>query len=222
MRTPGNDVLLAIGYLYAESIINNYADVSEASQVDPNTVKVGLKNFNDIDWSMHNRQGLTSSSCGVCGKLSLDNYLPSNQEIKTEKFDLKKDILYSLPKKLMIDQSLFIETGGVHAAALFDIDGSLIAFKEDVGRHNALDKLLGYCLSQGMGCLDAKILLLSGRSSFELLQKASRLGVEIVCSIGAPSSNAIKIAEQNNITLIGFLKATGFNIYTHHEKVNIS
>jgi FdhD protein len=219
MRTPGEDGLLAIGYLFAENIIESSNDLTLINQINADTVRIGLSNFKRVDWALHSRQGLTSSSCGVCGKLSLDNYKVCTHLVDENKITLEKNVLCTLPKKLRVDQSLFIETGGIHAAALFSKDGNLLSFKEDVGRHNAMDKLIGHCISNHCRDIEEKILLLSGRSSFELLQKAARLGVKLVCSIGAPSTSAIEIADVNGIILIGFLKENSFNIYTHHEKV---
>ncbi len=210
MRTPIEDDLLTIGFLYSESIIQSYDDIANIIEGE-DSITIRLYNYSQLDWEEHNRQGIVSSSCGVCGKLDLSNHSVENED-KRKQMKLNQDILYQLSNKLKNSQGLFNMTGGIHAAALFDKEGQLITKHEDVGRHNAMDKLVGFCIKNDIKG-DSHILLLSGRASYELLQKASRLGVGNVVSIGAPSSYAIEIAKENNINLVGFLKNDGFNIY---------
>lgn len=220
MRTPGSDALLATGFLFTEGIISSRDSISNASilNFDPNKINVQLTAGTTPHLQQTERNFYTTSSCGVCGKASID-------AIKTVSFfgnisldkEIKKDVLCSLPDKLKQQQVTFKSTGGLHAAALFTIDGNFISLQEDVGRHNALDKLIGEALSNNMLPLTTNILLLSGRASFELIQKATMAGVKIVAAIGAPSSLAVELAEEAGITLVGFLKANSLNVYTHSD-----
>ncbi len=233
MRTPGNDFELALGFLFTEGIISNLNDVSEIRYcTDVNTienqeniVRVELKEHVPFDFKNSERNFYTTSSCGVCGKASIDA-VKTVCRIETKAGNLKvnKEIIYRLPDLLRKHQNVFEHTGGLHACALFDSDGNLFMSREDVGRHNALDKLIGACLAIKQDQDEIfpfynYILLLSGRASFELLQKATMAGIKIVAAIGAPSSLAVETAKEFDITLIGFLRGESFNIYAGEERI---
>lgn len=226
MRTPtGNDDEIALGFLYTEGIIQNPKDVltikylaNEEGRL--NSILVELVARVNFQTEKLQRHFYTTSSCGVCGKTSLD--LATQQScfnLRPDEPKISANMLWQLPQKLRETQSVFNHTGSIHAAALFDINGNLIAQREDVGRHNALDKLIGFALKSMQLPLQNSILLLSGRISFELVQKAMMAGIPIIAAIGAPSSLAIELAENNNITLIGFLKEGRGNIYSFSERV---
>lgn len=224
MRTPGNDKNLALGFLFAEGIINSYDWVKEVSCPKQNTIVVKLKEDILPNLQHSDRNFYTTSSCGVCGKASLNDIrtVDQNVHLKNSSFKLTCDVLYSLPKQLKNRQSCFTATGGIHAAGLFNDNGTIMFVHEDVGRHNALDKLIGNALQQQLLPLDHYVLLLSGRSSFELVQKAITAGISIVAAIGAPSSLAVALAEEFNITLVGFLKENRCNVYTHPHRILVN
>ena len=229
MRTPtGNDFELALGFLLTEGIIKNYRDVISvrytASELDEtaqlNVVQVDLQPSVKFDANKLQRHFYTSSSCGICGKTSLDMVQTvANFWINKDIPLVKSEILMELPEKLRQSQAVFEATGAIHAAALFDTEGSLWTLREDVGRHNALDKLLGWAMQQQLLPLSNSIVLVSGRSSFELVQKAMMAGVPILAAVGAPSSLAVQLADENNMTLIGFLKNHRFNVYAGFERI---
>jgi len=228
MRTPGADFELAAGFLYGEGIVSSPEDIKKISYcVDPdvdaeqqyNIVNVELRAGRKYDPRPLERHFYTTSACGVCGKASLEQLelrgcpvIPPGPEIAAEK-------IYSLPEKLREAQGLFEATGGLHAAALFDAEGDLLALREDVGRHNATDKLVGWALLEGRLPLGDHAVMVSGRSSFEILQKCLTAGVPIVCAISAPSSLAVDVARRFNITLVGFLRGNRFNVYSAPERV---
>ncbi len=220
MRTPGDDVALAIGYLFTEGMITDIGQVHSWSTPDEQTVLIELLESLQADTSNQSRHSYTSSSCGVCGKTAIDM-------IRTEPAFFSKllhprvaaECLGTLPEKLFAAQSLFTRTGGNHAAAFFDLSGELILAAEDVGRHNALDKLIGKALQRQMIPVTDHILLLSGRISFELVQKAAMAGIGFIAAIGAPSSAAIGLAKEHGITLIGFLRKNSFNVYCGKVRV---
>ena len=227
MRTPGADFELAAGFLYGEGIVSSPEDIKKISYcVDAdveaeqryNIVNVELRGH-DHDLRPLERHFYTTSACGVCGKESLEQLelrgcpaIPPGPEVAPE-------IIYSLPEKLREAQGLFEATGGLHAAALFDAGGDLVALREDVGRHNATDKLVGWALLEGRLPLSGHIVMVSGRSSFEIMQKCLVAGVPVVCAISAPSSLAVDVARQFNITLVGFLRGNRFNVYSAPERV---
>lgn len=219
MRTPGDDVALALGFLFTEGLIQSKNDIRNAVSIEPNTVSIVTTDTGFTAQKME-RSFYSTSSCGVCGKTSIDQiaakskYLNFNRSVKVQ-----DEILLTLQEELLKVQSAFEMTGGLHACALFNSDGNCLQHFEDVGRHNALDKLIGHALMDDLLPLDQYILLLSGRASFELIQKASMAGIQIVVAVGAPSSLAISLAATNNITLVGFLKKTGFNIYTCADRI---
>jgi FdhD protein len=228
MRTPGNDFELAAGFLHGEGVIESRDDIARISYcVDPdidtaqqyNIVNVTLRHGAAPDLSPLERHFFTSSACGVCGKASLDALHPRGAGTIPPGPGVPVEIIYGLPDKLRQAQGLFEETGGLHAAALFNRHGQLLALREDVGRHNALDKLVGWALMQDLLPLSRNVLLVSGRSSFEILQKSQAAGIPIVCAISAPSSLAVDLAREFGMTLVGFLRNERFNVYTAPERI---
>ena len=225
MRTPGNDDELAVGFLFTEGIITEKSQVKAIGNdvFDENKVIVTLADGFLPQINSLERNFYTTSSCGVCGKASIDAIKTvSAYQNDVKALTVNKQVIFSLKDKLNVQQSIFESTGGLHASALFDLNGNFIALREDVGRHNALDKLIGNALLSDLLPLADKILLLSGRASFELIQKAGMAGIKVVAAIGAPSSLAVKLAEESNITLIGFLKNDKFNIYSGFERISAS
>lgn len=228
MRTPGHDEDLATGFLFTENLIPSFYLIESIQRIDPgfkksqrdNIIQVNLKHGYQPDIALLSRHFYTTSSCGVCGKTSIE-LVQSLVEtrIAPPPVHVNASVIASLPRKLEEAQKEFASTGAIHAAALFDLTGDLIALREDVGRHNALDKLIGYSLREGILPMDQHILLLSGRASFELLQKASMAGIQVVAAVGAPSSLAIQLAEDAGITLLGFVKEERMNIYTHPKRI---
>lgn len=225
MRTPGDDEALATGFLAGEAIVGNPADirhVEHSGSPSPdkglrNVLRVELEDWVRVDLEKLKRHFYTSSSCGVCGKASLAAIAHEAPPRERSGFTVSAAKLRQLPAALRERQCEFTRTGGLHAAASFDAKGRILRLHEDVGRHNALDKLVGSGFREGglSGCG----ILLSGRASFELIQKAAMAGVGLVAAIGAPSSLAIELAEQEGITLVGFLKSSGFNLYCHEQRV---
>ena len=219
MRTPGNDDELAVGYLFNEGIIIDPASSIQSIEhirMDSNKIEVVLTENISPNLKGADRRSFVSSSCGVCGKTEID-YIESPFNAAGKPMTISKDILLGLQDTLREKQSVFEETGGIHAAALFTPNGNLILVREDVGRHNALDKVIGNALLSGLCPLEQTILLLSGRASYELIQKASMAGIRIIASVGAPSSLAVSLAREMKITLIGFLRDRRFNIYTEFD-----
>lgn len=228
MRTPGADFELASGFLFAEGVVSSKEQIRRLSYcTDPafdadqqfNIVNVDLDPSTEIDLTPLERHFYTSSACGVCGKANLEALqirgcptVPAGPQVSAE-------VIYALPDRLREAQGIFDSTGGLHAAGLFDPDGQLIAVREDVGRHNALDKLIGWAFLQGMLPLHDRILMVSGRSSFEIMQKALIAAVPIVCAVSAPSSLAVALAQEFGITLIGFLRGERFNVYSAESRI---
>ena len=227
MRTPGHDYELAAGFLYNEGIIQNKLDIlqmtycvgNERELQEYNMLNVNLRRDQLPDLPQLDRHFFTTSACGVCGKTVLDELAKRDLPPLTPGPHISPALLANLPDRLREAQTIFESTGGLHAAALFDSDGRLIEVREDVGRHNALDKLIGWGLLQKQLPFHDKILLVSGRASYELLQKCRVAGVSIFCAVSAPSSLAVELAEQFGITLIGFLRGARFNIYTNVERI---
>lgn len=223
MRTPGNDSELALGFLHGEGIIDSPRDVIAVGPCGPtgNVVRVTVRADLDFDPERLARNFYTTSSCGVCGKASIDAVTASagRRDVGAREFSVRESVLRSLPDKLRASQAEFAETGGVHAVGLFTADGDFVASREDVGRHNAMDKLVGSALREGSLPWGERVVLLSGRASFELLQKAMMAGAPIVAAIGAPSSLAVELAETCGITLVAFVRAGGCNVYTHAARV---
>jgi len=218
---------LATGFLFTEGIIKNVADIhsiKHCNGLHENVVKVELKEEVTVDISKLERNFYTTSSCGVCGKSSIEavRTVCQLQHTTNDNLQFTSDIIYTLPAVLRSRQDIFENTGGLHGCALFDVSGNLILTREDVGRHNAVDKLIGAALSQLFFPLDNYLLLLSGRASFELIQKAWMAGIKIVAAVGAPSSLAVQMAEEVGMTLIGFLRNNVFNIYSGEQRIIIS
>ncbi|MDX6380732.1 MAG: FdhD protein [Rubrobacteraceae bacterium] len=230
MRTPGADFELATGFLYGEGVVSSPEDILKISYcVDSdldteqqyNIVNVELRGGRDYDLRSLDRHFYTTSACGVCGKASLEQLELRGCPVIPPGPEVNPETIYSLPEKLREAQGLFEATGGLHAAALFDKEGNLLALREDVGRHNATDKLVGWALLEGRLPLSDHIVMVSGRSSFEILQKCLVAGVPIVCAISAPSSLAVDVARQFGMTLVGFLRGNRFNVYSGHERIHI-
>lgn len=227
MRTPGNDFELALGFLFTEGIIKNKEAISsiqyctelQTKENNFNVVRVELNDCIDFDLSKLQRNFYTTSSCGVCGKASIDAVYQQCDKTTKPQFTLATSLLLSLPDALKNLQQVFAYTGGLHACALFNKTGELLISREDVGRHNALDKLIGACLGSNQNVFTESILLLSGRASFELIQKAAMAGIPVVASVGAPSSLALDLAKENDITLLGFLREQRFNVYCGEQRI---
>lgn len=229
MRTPGADFELAAGFLYNEGVINSREDIQRISYCVDESVD-GEQRYNIVNVEL--RQGLipdlqslerhfyTNSACGVCGKASLETLRLRKYPDIFSNLTVAPEVIYSLPDQLRAAQGLFTATGGLHAAAVFDTQGQLLKLQEDVGRHNALDKLIGTALLSEELPLNNHILMVSGRSSFEILQKSTAAGIPIVCSVSAPSSLAVSVAQEFGITLIGFLRGQRFNIYSGLERIS--
>jgi FdhD protein len=227
MRTPGNDAELATGFLFTEGIIKGQQDIAAAGHVfiacsedKQNTIQVELCEGVTPSLYQADRNFYTTSSCGVCGKGSISaikTVSPYSQ--KGPCFTAEAEVLFGLPEVLRYYQTAFASTGGIHAAALFNKKGELLTIREDVGRHNALDKLVGAAMREDKLPLYNTILLLSGRASFELIQKAAMAGICTIAAVGAPSSLAVELAEEFNITLAGFLRGRRFNIYSGPNRI---
>jgi FdhD protein len=213
MRTPGDDEDLALGFLFTEGLLTSYQQVKAVKYQGENIVKIYLQEGVKVELQGVERNFYTTSSCGVCGKASIEAITTKTQYKIENKAELKDEVLFSLKAKLGEQQSLFSATGGIHAAALFSERGQLLLMHEDVGRHNALDKLIGEAFRSRKLPLQKSILLLSGRASFELIQKATMAGIGTIVSVGAPSSLAVELARENEQTLIGFLKESTYNRY---------
>ncbi len=227
MRTPGHDEELALGFLFTEGIISDKKQVKSIGsapvrwrEARENVIVVELAEGLEMNFKKLERHFYTTSSCGVCGKASIDAVrvqgrfeLPENQPV------FKAGILHGLPEKLLRNQSVFDCTGGLHGAALFNTSGELILSREDVGRHNALDKLIGAAFQKNELPLSDYLVLVSGRAGFELVQKSVVAGIPVMAAVGAPSSLAVELAGEAGMTLIGFLRNGQFNIYTHPERV---
>jgi FdhD protein len=223
MRTPGDDIELALGFLYSEAIISGMEDVAAAASVgneDNNTVRITLNPDVEVDLQRLERHFYTTSSCGVCGKASLDALHVTGQQpftSLTPQFSSK--MIVGMPERLRAQQALFSDSGGLHAAAVFNTDGKIIESREDVGRHNAVDKDIGALLRGGQLPGRQFGILVSGRASFELLQKTLVARIPLLAAIGAPSSMAVQLASEFGMTLIGFLRDNNYNVYSAVQRV---
>lgn len=238
MRTPGDDGELAAGFLFSEGIITspdqikqirhcglkigaNKGTLDRASALNSNTIRLDLNDGIDLDLKRLERNFYTTSSCGVCGKASIEALATGVKRIESE-LTIDDDVVHSLPQKLREAQSVFETTGGLHASALFNADGTLDIVREDVGRHNALDKVIGTKFMTNETPLSDKMLLVSGRASFELVQKALIAGIPVLAAVGAPSSLAVELANEFGMTLIGFVRDERFNIYCGGQRVGLT
>ena len=231
MRTPGDDEDLVRGFLFNEKIIEkiDYIEKIELAgkpteQYDiKNKIIVTINNSDNIDVDKIKRNFLTNSSCGVCGKSSLDALeIIKKDKILKSNPKISKEVLMSSPKKLRQNQSEFSKTGGIHASGLFTAQGDIVAIKEDVGRHNALDKLIGYALKENLLDNTSQFLACSGRLNFDLVQKALMANIGILIGVGAPTSLAIDLANKFDMTLVGFVKEDSFNIYSNKDRIIIN
>ena len=226
MRTPGDDLDLTTGFLFTEGIITSCNDILSINQYNADKSE-GLKIELSTDVTLENtyqleRNFFANSSCGVCGKTSTEAIIKTRKlAVSASELMVKSEILCTLGRTLRNHQELFDITGGIHGCGIFDTEGTLVLFREDVGRHNALDKLIGAALGRDMLPLSNYVLLLSGRASFELIQKAWMAGIQVIAAVGAPSSLAVRMAQEKGITLIGFLKEKSFNIYSGENRVAI-
>ena len=230
MRTPGNDEDLITGFLLYERIIENINQIEKIEKKGDkvgdyninNTVEATISNTNNLDIGKIKRNFITNSSCGVCGKTSLD----AIEVIKDEKLDLSfpkinKEVILKAPELLINQQSEFSRTGGIHASGLINHDGEIIAAREDVGRHNALDKLIGFATKEKLIDNHSQFIACSGRLNFELIQKGLMANIGVMIGVGAPTSLAIDLAKRFNMTLVGFVKKNSFNIYTNKNRINL-
>lgn len=246
MRTPGQDGELAAGFLFTEGIIPGKPailsieheqrqeqrqeqrmapeqNIAPDNLIPDNIIRISLDEHIPLDLTRLQRHFYTSSSCGVCGKSSIDALRTVCPATRQEKdWQISAGLIYSLPELLRHKQEIFEQTGGLHASALFDLNGHLLQIREDIGRHNALDKLIGHALSNDLLPLHEHILLLSGRACFELIQKAAMAGIRLIAAVGPPSSMAVQLAEEYGITLVGFLRDRRFNIYAGAHRISLS
>lgn len=224
MRTPGNDFELAAGFLFTEGMIDGHDDLRRVSYCEDlpaeeqhyNVVTVRLASA--FDPELFRRNFFANSSCGICGKASLEQVEVRCSVVSAGPI-LKGETIAALPTSMRDAQKVFDRTGGLHAAGLFAPDGTLLALREDVGRHNAVDKVIGEAVLAGNLPLAERVLQVSGRLSFEIVQKAARAGIPVVCAVSAPSSLAVETAEHLGITLVGFVRDGRFNVYTHPDRV---
>jgi FdhD protein len=226
MRTPGHDFELAAGFLFTEGLMPGRAAFSQirycndvGTEQHLNVVTVDMREH--FDATRMQRNFFASSSCGVCGKASIDQLAVACEHVAVGPV-VSRSVITSLPDRLRAEQRVFESTGGLHATGLFRPDGELVVAREDVGRHNAMDKLIGNRLLAGESPLSSSIALVSGRASFELVQKAAVAGIPILCAVSAPSTLAVETARRLGVTLIGFLRGERFNIYTSPERVDLT
>jgi FdhD protein len=229
MRTPGNDIDLVHGFLLTEGVISSREDISVVRYCD-GVDEQGRNTYNVLDVALAagvtppaagvERNFYTTSSCGLCGKASLDAVrLNSRHPPAGDRVDVSTATLIGLPAKLREAQRVFDSTGGLHAAGLFTADGELLVVREDVGRHNAVDKVIGWAVQSGRVPLSGCVLMVSGRASFELVQKAVMAGIPVLAAVSAPSSLAVELAAESGVTVIGFLRGTSMNVYSVSERV---
>ena len=228
MRTPGFDAELAVGFLHSESIVGSADDIASVETCGPaapdsgshNVIRVELGPGVSVDLGRLQRHFYTTSSCGVCGKTSLDALrITGFEPLQSVVAEFKTAMLTTMPEKLRAAQVTFDETGGLHAAAVFDVNGDILSLMEDVGRHNAVDKVIGSLLLQGRLPARKCGIIVSGRASFELMQKTLVAGIPLLAAVSAPSSLAVQLARDFNMTLIGFLRGQAFNIYSGETRI---
>jgi FdhD protein len=226
MRTPGHDRELAAGFLFTEGLIQSRAQILKLDHAEPqdgtnrqNVIAADLAPEAAPDFAKMKRHFFAASSCGICGKASIDSIRSRLLAAPNPDFRLDAEVLVQMPDALRSAQDVFQRTGGLHAAALFDARGKLLVLREDIGRHNAVDKVIGWALLEGRVPLSDSVLLASGRGGFEIVQKAIVAGVPVVASVSAPSSLAVQLARELRLTLIGFLRGRRFVIYAGEERV---
>ena len=227
MRTPGHDKELAIGFLLAEGVITNSSDVLEIAycqqgeaSLHKNILNVFLSPEVEINLDRLKRNVYASSSCGLCGKASIESLQNIFEPLNKIETVISIDKILTLAQKLRAKQSTFDKTGGLHAAGMFDRNGELLVLREDIGRHNAVDKILGHLFLKNRMPLEDCVLMVSGRASFEIIQKSLAGRVGIICAVSAPSSLAVDMAKESGQTLIGFLRERKFNVYSHKERIS--
>ncbi len=227
MRTPGHDEELAIGFLLAEGVITNSSDVLEIAycqqgeaSMHKNILNVFLSPEVEINLDRLKRNVYASSSCGLCGKASIESLQNIFEPLNKIETVISVDKILTLSQKLRAKQSTFDKTGGLHAAGIFDRNGELLVLREDIGRHNAVDKILGHLFLKNRMPLEDCVLMVSGRASFEIIQKSLAGRVGIICAVSAPSSLAVDMAKESGQTLIGFLRERKFNVYSHKERIS--
>lgn len=225
MRTPGHDDELAAGFLLTEGLLKKRADILKISlhplNKSKNVINVFLSPDVAVNLEQLTRHVFASSSCGLCGKATIESVHQHFPKIKNKVSVSAKTIL-GLPDKLRGAQETFDRTGGLHAAALFELDGNLLVLREDVGRHNAVDKVLGHSFLKNIFPLERHILMVSGRASFEILQKALAARIPIICAVSAPSSLAVEFARESGQTLVGFLREERMNVYSHPKRIKFA
>jgi FdhD protein len=226
MRTPGHDEDLAAGFLFAEGVVKHADELFEISVCPSHSEGRGnvadvLLSGVDVDWNSLTRHVFASSSCGVCGKATVEAVFQNFPRVKSS-WAIPFHLVENMPEKLRAAQSAFEKTGGLHASGLFDLAGNLLVLREDVGRHNALDKVLGFALREYLLPLNRCMLMVSGRVSFELMQKALAAGIPFVAAVSAPSSLAVQFAEESGQTLVGFLRGDRMNVYAGAQRISHS
>jgi FdhD protein len=228
MRTPGSDLDLATGFLFTEGIINDVAQIlsmaaesaEDSSGNSGDRVTIRLKPEVALDPARLRRNFYTTSSCGVCGKLTMGAIeVRPPRSVRQSGPQFNADLIYSLPDRLRQTQHVFDRTGGLHAAALFSPEGTLLGVREDIGRHNAVDKLIGFALRDGTVPLGDALILVSGRAGFELVQKSAMAAIPVLAAVGAPSSLAVGLAKRFGMTLLGFLRGQRFNVYSESWRI---
>ena len=220
MRTPGNDELLAIGFLFSEQIILSIDDIYKLGLLNPNVIMVELKTDKFYKKGSVDRNFYSNSACGICGKTSLEslnNLRYSDLSLVTN--SIRQNVILGLSDALRSKQILFEKTGGLHSAGLFTTEGEFITQMEDIGRHNALDKIVGYILQEGLDNKEKYMIMLSGRIGYELIHKTLRIGISIIAAVGSPSSLSIEMADKHSLSVIGFLRKGQFNVYTHQYRI---
>ncbi len=222
MRTPGHDLDLAAGFLFTEGIVEGPEEIASISLAQKNTVLVQLKPGHELDPERFKRNFYATSSCGICGKASLAAIeIAPRRPLRTPSPTFRAELIHRLPRILRESQPVFERTGGLHAAALFSADGTLLGLREDVGRHNALDKLIGFGIREGALPFDRSVVLMSSRAGFEIVQKVVMAAIPVLATVGAPSSLAVEAARRFGITLLGFVRGGRFNIYSGAARIEL-
>ena len=222
MRTPGHDIDLAAGFLATEGVIGSAADLTQIIMCDANVADVTLAPGVTLPMERLQRNFITTSACGVCGKDSIDAIrVRAGYDVSADQVRVAPAVLAALPDRLREAQRVFASTGGLHAAGIFTAGGTLLTLREDVGRHNAVDKVIGWALREGRLPLTGCVLLVSGRASFELTQKALMAGMPILAAVSAPSSLAAELAGESGMTLVGFLRGSSMNVYTGAQRLEL-